>query len=187
MNVTLGFSGTTINLPYLHQTRDGQSFYRRPYPKGKGAKTASRFKQVHLPVTAPESLALLHSLLADFDDIGFLDQDDSDYVVANIVKRLPEDLWTRIEQTPMPEFAEDLLVYFMPVQFELALLRMTAAAHIAPSWDHYLDLQRAALHSMQARHIEAVLQLGLYNDDAQALYDQFLEETGEEDQRPKRP
>ncbi len=30
MNVTLAFSGTTHALPYLHPTRDGQSYYRRP-------------------------------------------------------------------------------------------------------------------------------------------------------------
>ncbi len=39
---------------------------------------------------------------------------------------------------------------------------------------------------MKARHIEAVLQLRLHNDEAQALYDQFLEETGEDDECPDR-
>ncbi len=186
MNVTLGFSGTTLDLPYLHQTRDGQSYYRRPYPRGKGTKSGARTKQVLLPVTAPESLALLCSLLADFDDIGFLDHDETEYFVTNIVQRLPDDLWTRVDQTPMPDFAPDLLVYFMPAQFELALLRMTAGPYIAPTWDHYLDMQRAILRTMKARHIEAVLQMGLFNDEAQATYDQFLEETGEKDERPKR-
>lgn len=186
MKVTLGFSGSEIDVPYLHQTRDGQSYYRRPYPRSKGTKSASRVKQVLLPVSGPESLALLCSLLADFDDIGFMDHDETEYIVTNIAARIPDDLWTHVEETPMPEFAEDLLVYFMPAQFELALLRMTAGPYIAPSWDDYLNMQRAILRTMKARHIEAVLQLGLHNDEAQALYDRFLEETGEEDERVKR-
>lgn len=184
MNVTRGFSGTPIDL--LHQARDWQMHYRRPYPRSKGTQRASRLKQVLLPVTVPESLALLCSLLADFDEIGSMDQYETEYILTNIVQRLPDDLWTRIDRTPMPEFAEDLILYFLPAQFELALLRMTAGPHIAPSWDDYLNMQRVVLRTMQARHIEAVLQLGEHNDEAQAMYDRFLKETGEEDERPKR-
>lgn len=59
MKVTIGFSGTDIDIPYLWQARDGQMYYRRAYPKAKGTKSASRTKQVRLPVKAPESLALM--------------------------------------------------------------------------------------------------------------------------------
>ncbi len=141
----------------------------------------SRTKPVRLPVTAPESLALLCSLLADFDDLGFMNHDMSEYIVTNIANRFPDDLWMRVAQMLGPEFAADLLLYFLPTQFELALLRMTAEPHIAPSPDDYLNMQRAVLRTMTARHIEAVLQLGLHNEKAQALYDRFLKETGEED------
>lgn len=92
MNVTLAFSGTTLALPYLQPTRDGQSYYRRPWPRTKGTKNASRTNQVRLPVTAPESLALLCSLLADFDDLGFMNHDESEYIVTNIANRTPDDL-----------------------------------------------------------------------------------------------
>lgn len=186
MKVKLEFFDSEVEVPYLVVARDGQAYYQRLYPRGKGTKSASRTKKVLLPVSAPESMALLCSHLADLDDIGFLDHDESEYIVKNIAERLPDDLWTRIDQTPMPEFAEDLILYFLPAQFELALLRMTAGPHIAPSWDDYLNMQRVILRTLKARHIEAVLQLGAHNEEAQALYDQFLEETGEEDERPKR-
>lgn len=110
-----------------------------------------------------------------------MDYDTSEYIVSSIAARIPADLWTRVDQTAMPSFAADLLLNFLPTQFELALLRMTAEPHIAPSPDDYLNMQRAVLRTMTARHIEAVLQLGRHNEKAQALYDRFLKETGEED------
>ncbi len=184
MKVRLEVFDSELDVPYLWRARDGRAYYRRPAVKGKGTKVASRAKQVLLPVSAPESLALLCSLLTDLDDLGFLDVDAADRLVKNLVSRLPEDIWTRIDQTPLPEFANDLVPYFHPSQFELALLRMTAGPYIVPSMDDYLNMQRVMLHTLEARHIEAVLQLGEHNEEAQALYDQFLEETGEDDERP---